>query len=220
MKPLGELRCFVEFYCHPQAYFQKKYQFAAPHRDVQRLVEGSLADCSSLNILDLGCGKGRNATYLYALKHRVTALDKNISAIESLQSIIQRERAAERFQAHCYDIESAALRKHCDPDNHYDLILSTVVLQFLRGEFLSAVIVDMQAHTKSGGHHFIIAPVSSPDFSCPIDFPSTFAPQELPNYYTDWQLLNYQEQPGTFHRKDSNGQPIKAVFATLLARKR
>ena len=77
----------------------------------------------------------------------------------------------------------------------------------------------MQAHTKSGGHHFIIAPVSSLGAPCPIDFPSTFAPQELRNYYADWQILSYQEQPGTFQRQDSNGQPIKAVFTTLLARK-
>lgn len=220
VKPLGELRCFVEFYCHPQDYFQKKYQFPAPHRDVQRLMAEPLADCSDLNVLDLGCGKGRNATYLYALKHRVTALDKNVGAIEPLQRIIQLEKATERFQAHCYDIESAALSEHCEPGKPYDLVISTVVFQFLRYESLSAVISNMKANTKDGGHHFIIAPVSSLDAPCPIDFPSTFAPQELRNDYADWQLLSYREQPGTFHRKDSNGQPIKAVFATLLAHKK
>jgi len=216
VRPLGELRCFLEFYCQPQDYFQKKHQFAAPHRDVQQLMEGTLSERSNLNILDLGCGKGRNATYLYALNHCVTALDKNISAIEPLQRIIQLEKAAERFQARCYNIESAALDEYCAQDNFYDLIISTVVFQFLRAESLPAVIADMQAHTKNDGHHFIIAPVSP----CPIDFPSIFAPQELRNYYTDWKILSYQEQPGTFHRKDSNGQPIQAVFATLLAQKR
>ncbi len=220
VKPLGELRCSVAFYCQPQDYFLKKYQLPAPHHDVQQLMEGPLADCSDLNILDLGCGKGRNATYLYALQHRVTALDKNVSAIEPLQRIIQLEKAAERFQAHYYDIESAALHEQCQQGDLYDLIISTVVFQFLRYESLAAVIADMQAHTKSGGHHFIIAPVSSPEVPCPIDFPSTFAPQELQHYYADWQLLSYQEQPGTFQRQDSQGQPIKAVFATLLARKR
>lgn len=220
VKPLGDLRCLVEFYCQPQKYFQKKYQFPAPHRDVQQLMEGPLADCSDLNILDLGCGKGRNATYLYALRHRVTALDKNASAIESLQRIIQLEKATERFQAHIYDIESAALNEYCDASNRYDLIISTVVFQFLRPESLATVISNMQAHTKRGGHHFIIVPVSSPSDPSPIDFPSTFAFQELQNYYADWQILSYQEQPGTFHRKDSNNQPIKAAFATLLARKK
>lgn len=220
VKPLGDLRCLVEFYCQPQDYFQKKYQFPAPHRDVQQLMEGPLAGRSDLNILDLGCGKGRNATYLYALQHRVTALDKNVSAIESLQRIIQLEKAAERFQAHGYDIESAALNEYCDAGNCYDLIISTVVFQFLRHGSLAAVISNMQAHTKRGGHHFIIVPVSSLGAPCPIDFPSTFASQELRNYYADWQVLSYQEQPGTFHRKDSNGQPIKAAFATLLARKK
>ena len=220
VKPLAEVQCFVEFYCQPQDYFQKKHQVAAPHRDVKQLMAGPLADYSDLNILDLGCGKGRNATYLYALNHRVTALDKNVRSIEALQAIIQVEKAAERFHAHCYDIESAALYDRTNPKERYDLIISTVVFQFLRPESLSAVITDMQTHTKDGGHHFIIAPVSSPASPCPIDFPSTFAPQELQNYYAHWQVLNYQEQPGTFHRKDSNGQPIQASFATLLARKK
>lgn len=224
VKPVGELRCFVEFYCRPQDYFPKKYQFAAPHRDVKKLMEEQLAEQSNLNILDLGCGKGRNAVYLYSLNHRVTALDKNVSAIESLQKIIQLEKAADRFQAYDYDIESATLREHCENDcengQPYDLIISTVVFQFLREETIAAVIDDMQAHTKGGGYHFIIAPVSSPISPCLIDFPSTFAPQELSNYYNDWQVLSYQEQLGTFHRKDSSDQPIQAVFATLLARKR
>ncbi|MEL6492343.1 MAG: hypothetical protein AAFV85_09035 [Cyanobacteria bacterium J06634_6] len=73
------------------------------------------------------------------------------------------------------------------------LIISTVVFQLLRPESLSSVIADMQDHTKDGGYHFII---------------------------THWQVLSYQEQPGTFHRKDNNGHPIQAVFATLLACKR
>lgn len=220
VKPLGELRCFVEFYCRPQDYFSKKYQFSPPHRDIKQLMEGPLAEQSNLNILDLGCGKGRNAVYLYSLNHRVTALDKNVSAIEFLQEIIQHEKAAERFQAHDYNIESARLREYCGQGEAYDLIISTVVFQFLRKEAIPTVIADMQAHTKGGGYHFIIAPVSSPTTPCPIDFPSTFAPQELSNYYNDCQILSYQEQSGTFHRKDSNGQPIQAVFATLLARKR
>jgi tellurite methyltransferase len=220
VKPMGELRCFVEFYCRPQDYFPKKYQFAPPHGDVKKLMAGPLAKHSNLNILDLGCGQGRNAVYLYSLNHRVTALDKNVGAIESLQKISRLEKTADRFQAHYYDIESATLCEHCENGKPYDLIISTVVFQFLREEAISAVIADMQAHTKDGGYHFIIAPVSSPTTPCPIDFPSTFAPQELSNYYNNWQILSYQEQSGTFHRKDSNGQPIQAVFATLLARKR
>ncbi|MEM1369559.1 MAG: tellurite methyltransferase, partial [Cyanobacteria bacterium P01_H01_bin.15] len=142
----------------------------------------------------------------------------------SLQKIIQLEKAIDRFQSHYYDIESATLCEYWENDHEngkpYDLIISTVVFQFLREEKISTIVTDMQDHTKGSGYHFIIAPVSSPTTPCPIDFPSTFAPQELLNYYNDWHILNYQEQLGTFHRKDSNGQPIQAVFATLLAQKR
>lgn len=211
--PLESLSCFVEFYCHPEDYYQKKYHFAAPHSDVLALLQGRLSGDKKLNFLDLGCGKGRNATYLHAHGHRVTALDKNISSINHLQSVIQQENVEDTFQAHVYDINTAAL------SDDYDLIISTVVFQFLRSESLPQVIENMQAKTKPHGYNFIIAPVSSLEFPCPIDFPSTFAPQALRNHYTHWQICQYQEQSGTFHRKDSSGKPIEATFATLLAQK-
>lgn len=203
----------IEFYCRPDDYYQKKYHFAAPHRDIRALIQGPLADYQAMNILDLGCGKGRNATYLHTLGHRVTALDRNVSAIEYLQDVINTENTNDTFQAQVYDIESAAL------SNNYDLILSTVVFQFLRRDALSPVIENIQAQTSLYGYNFIIAPVSSSEFPCPIDFPSTFAPQELRSYYHRWQICEYREQPGTFHRKDDDGNPIEAMFATLLARK-
>ncbi|MFG6104193.1 SAM-dependent methyltransferase TehB [Leptothoe sp. EHU-05/26/07-4] len=214
VKPLGPLQCFVEFYCRSEDYFQKKYHFAAPHRDIQALIQGPLADCQAMNILDLGCGKGRNSTYLYAKGHQVTALDKNTSAIQHLREIIQTEKVGDRFQARVHNIESAAL------DDYYDLIISTVVFQFLRYKTLSHVIENMQAQTKLQGYNFIIAPVSSSEFPCPLKFPTTLVPQELHDYYKHWHICEYQEQVGKFHRKDSNGNPIESIFATLLAQKR
>ncbi|MBE9066857.1 SAM-dependent methyltransferase TehB [Leptolyngbya cf. ectocarpi LEGE 11479] len=212
--PLESLSCFVEFYCRLEDYYQKKYQFAAPHNDVRGLLQGLLSGNKKLNVLDLGCGKGRNATYLHAHGHRVTALDKNASSIHHLQTVIQQENVGNTFQAQVYDIETAAL------SDDYDLIISTVVFQFLKAEALPRVIENMQAKTKPHGYNFIIAPVSSLEFPCPIDFPSTFAPQALLNYYSHWQICQYQEQLGTFHRKDSSGKPIESMFATLLAQKR
>ncbi len=214
VKPLGTLRCFVEFYCRMENYLQKKYQFAAPHRDIQALIQGPLADQTNMSILDLGCGKGRNAIYLYDQGHLVTALDKNVDSINRLQTVIEMENAGDRFKAREYDIESATL------EDHYDLIVSTVVFQFLRRSTLAPVIEDMQAHTNQYGYHFIIAPVSSAEFPCSIDFSFTFAPQELRRYYAHWQICEYREELGTFHRKDSNGKPFEAIFATLFAQKR
>lgn len=213
VRPLGPLRCFIEFYCKYEDYFQKKYKIAAPHRDVKTLILGPLRNHQDLNILDLGSGLGRNATYLYTLGHRVTALDKNADAIHRLQEIIRTENMGERFQAQVYDIESAAL---CDC---YDLIVSTVVFQFLNHNAISKVIENMQTQTNRQGYHFIIAPLSLSTFPCPIDFPSTFNSQELRNYYSHWRVCDYREEQGTFHRKDKNGNPFEATFATLLAQK-
>lgn len=136
-----------------------------------------------------------------------------MDAIDRLKHAIETEQARETFAARVYDIESASLRES------YDLILSTVVFQFLQRSALPNAIANMQDRTHARGYHFIIAPISSSDFPCPINFASTFAPQELRQYYDRWDIHTYQEQPGTFHRKDERGHPIQAMFATLLAQK-
>ncbi len=210
VEPLGDnLRCFIEFYCLQEDYYQKKYHLWAPHSEVIEILKY----IQSGNALDLGSGRGRNSILLQTRGFSVTALDKSETAISKLQEIIDTEEECKGINAKIYDIQSASIV------NHYDLIISTVVFQFLQPVSVSSVIQNMQEQTLSGGYNLIVAPVSTNDCPCPIDFPFTFAENELKNYYNLWKIHKYKEELGTFGRMDEQGLPYQGKFATLIAQK-
>ena len=102
------------------------------------------------------------------------------------------------------------------PPFYYVLIFASIAIQ---PESVSSVIQNMQEHTIPGGYNLIVAPVSTKDFPCPIEFPFTFAENELKEYYHQWKICKYNEELGTFQRMDERGNPYQAKFATLIAQK-
>lgn len=210
VKPLGDdLRCFLEFYCLPEHFYQKKYHLSAAHSEVLEVLNY----IQSGDALDLGCGRGRNSILLQTRGFSVTAFDKSEAAIGKLQEIIDAEEQCQGLHAKIYDIQTASIK------NYYDLIISTVVFQFLSPVSISSVIQNMQEQTKPGGYNLIVAPVSTNDHPCPIEFPFNFGENELKNYYGLWKICKYNEELGTFGRMDEQGNLYQAKFATLFAQK-
>lgn len=156
--------------------------------------------------LDMGCGSGRNALYLAQLGFDVTAVDANPNAIGTLQNIIEQEQLG-HIEARLYDINQA------DLGASYDFIACTVTLMFLDPGRVDAVLADMQQCTAPGGHHLIVAAMSTDEHPCPMNFPFTLDTGELRGAYAGWELLKYNEDLGTMH----NGAQLQ--FATMLARK-
>ena len=205
----SDLLCYLEFYCEPDRYYEKKYGLTAPHSEVQevmRHIQGGDA-------LDLGCGRGRNSIYMHHAGMRVTAVDHSETAIAKLREIIAAEASCRGIETALYDISTAAIERD------YDLIVSTVVLQFIPRAAIPAVIANMQERTRPGGLNLIVAPMSTSDHPCPIDWPFTFGENELADFYASWTTVRYNEEMGTFHRKDEHGNFYRARFATLIARR-
>jgi tellurite methyltransferase len=217
VEPVDEaLRCQVSFLCEPSRYLEKKYQLTAPHSEVRALLP-SLLTAEGRTVLDLGCGRGRNSFFLAEQGFSVTALDRSEPSISALREIQQAEGV--EFPARVYDINEAALAGVLS-GGAVDHVICTVVFQFLDPTRVPAIIADMQAVTRPGGLHLIVAPVTSAQLPCPIDFPFVFEPGELRDAYRTWDVLRYDETPGEFHRRDERGVPFKALFATLVARRR
>lgn len=205
----GELRCYVEFLCQPHDYYRKKYDLSAPHSEVvalSPLLQGGDA-------LDLGCGRGRNALYLCHQGFQVQALDKNPTAIDKLRGIIAREQLGDKVQPQVADLEQEQFT------GSYDLVLSTVVMQFLVPAAIHGLIRRIQDATKPSGLNLIVAPMSVARLPCPIDLPFTFKQDELRDYYQGWQIKKYNENLGEFHRKGPDGRNLACHFATLVAAK-
>lgn len=218
VEPLdGALRCQLSFLCHPDRYFEKKHQLTAPHSEVRALLP-ELEASAGRAVLDLGSGRGRNSFFLAQRGFELTAVDRSETALATLRAI----QAAEgiEFASRVYDINRAALTDVlAGSGGEIDHVICTVVFQFLDPERVPAILADMQAVTRSGGLHLIVAPVSTQQEPCPIAFPSVFAPDELREHYASWQMLRYEESWGEFHKTNERGERLRSRFCTLVAQK-
>lgn len=216
VEPIDEtLRCQLSFLCEPSRYLEKKYGLTAPHSEVRALLP-ELVGARGTIVLDLGSGRGRNSFFLAEQGFAVTAVDRSETAIATLREI----QMAEGFDvsSRVRDINQASLAEVL-PNGAVDHVISTVVFQFLEAERVPAIIADMQAVTRSDGLHLVVAPLTSEEVPCPIEFPFVSGKGELRRYYGDWEVLRYDETLGEFHRRDEHGERHKAESATLVARK-
>lgn len=189
-------------------YFTEKYGLTRTHSDVLEAA----AIIPPGKTLDLGCGNGRNSVWLAAKGFDVTAWDKNPNSINNLQTIKAAE-GLDNLEIAINDLNTLSF------DDHYDFILSTVVMMFLEPQTIPGLIANMQRCTVPGGYNLIVAAMDTADFPCTVGFPFAFKEGELPHYYDGWEILKYNENPGELHRTDASGNRIKLRFATLLARK-
>ncbi|MDG6785292.1 SAM-dependent methyltransferase TehB [Glaesserella parasuis] len=209
VEPLSEdLACQLAFYCSPEDYFAKKYNLTATHSEVLNAINY----LSTGKVLDLGCGRGRNALYLNLKGFDVTAVDQNEESIHFLNSIIEKEDA-QHIQTGIYDINQANIQ------GEFDFIVSTVVMMFLNRHRISAIIENMQKNTKVGGYNLIVCAMNTQDFPCPMPFSFTFQENELKQYYQGWELVKYNEDLGHLHKTDEHGNRIQLRFVTMLAKK-
>ncbi|HFR3702487.1 TPA: SAM-dependent methyltransferase TehB [Streptococcus suis] len=199
---------FLEFFCQPEDFFAKKYDYTRTHSEVLEALN-TIKPCK---VLDLGCGHGRNSLYLAQQGFEVTAVDKHVPSIQTLLQVKEAEDLD--LQAGTYDINSASL------EQDYDWIISTVVFMFLERDRVPAIIQNMQERTRPGGYNLIVAAMDTEDAPCPMNFSFTFGEGELKEYYRDWELVKYNEDFGQLHKRDENGNFLKMRFATMLARKK
>lgn len=215
--PVSEsFKASLEFYCMPHRYFNKKYGLGAVHSDLVYVYQTYLRHLQGLSILDAGCGSGRNLLYLATMGHSVTGIDHQQSALEAIQDIVQKE-ALTKVSTLLHDLNQ--------PSNieleHYDLVLSTVTLQFLNPKHIPELLVGLQKATKKNGYHFLVFPIQSELYSLPDSF--TYLPQKevLYHAYQDsgWSILEYKESVGHLHKQDEQGRPISGLFGFLFAQK-
>ncbi|MEO0436190.1 MAG: tellurite resistance methyltransferase TehB [Pseudomonadota bacterium] len=188
---------------------KKMHKLSQPHSEVSEILQY----IHSGSALDLGCGRGRNSVFLRRHGFTVTSVDKSAASLAVLQETIAEEAEYSDIRASIYDAEKAAI------ENDYDLIVCTVVLQFLQADSVREVVRNMQRQTKFGGINLVVAPISTVEHPCPIEFPFTLEEGQLRDWYADWELCKYNENFGEFHRNDENGNRLRAKFATLVARK-
>lgn len=192
-------------------YFQQHHGLSATHSEVVAwMQQGYLQDG---HVLDLGCGRGRNALYFAKHGFDVHACDADANSIATLNDIIAKEQLS-NIETDVYDINRAVVQ------STYDVIVSTVVLQFLKPERISDIIRNMQQQTAVGGWNIVVSALETEGATVPPSFQFFFQAGELEQYYQGWDIVKYNEKEGSLHRVDANGNPLRMNFATMWARKK
>jgi tellurite methyltransferase len=116
---------------------------------VKKLME-SLGSVRGLDVLDAGCGEGKNAAYLAQRGARVRALEVSQRALDNARAA-WRDTANIRWELG--DARTIAVAPHS-----YDIVIAYGLLHCLPGsEEILALIARLQAATRNGGLHVICA---------------------------------------------------------------
>lgn len=206
----------LKFYCHPHRYFNKKYGLGNVHSDLYYVFSTYLQSKQRLNILDVGCGQGRNLLFLALLGHQVTGIDINEMSIQKIRDIAQKESEL-NVKTILHDLDDPLSSQQ----GNYDIVISLVSLQFLKPHRVHTLLTELQQMTVVDGLHFLVFPLKSESYSLPDFF--TYLPEtkELYHFYQNsgWSILEYTESVGQLHKVDEFGKPIQGLFGLLLAQK-
>jgi len=133
-------------------------------------------------VLDVGCGEGKNADYLWRLGAEVVAVEGSALALENARiafpkSGVQWRQADARTEKY----------SHCE----YDLVLAYGLLHCLADESeIKQVVSALRLATKPGGRHIVCAfNDRCQDLSAHPDFRPCLLPHTTyTSLYSDWEL--------------------------------
>lgn len=217
IQPISEVfTASLEFYCKPHRFFNKKHRLATVHTDLLYVYQTYIQKQGKLDILDVGCGSGRNLLFLGLAGHRVTGIDINESSLQQIDRIAHQEKMT-TVMTRVHD-----LHQPLDFEvNTFDFVVSTVSLQFLQPERILSLLTELQSATRPQGLHFLVFPIATKTFALPDSFTYLAASHELYEFYQNcgWSILEYKETVGHLHKLEESGKPMQGLFGLLLAQK-
>ena len=160
-------------------------------------------------VLDLGCGDGRNALFLIEQEMIVTAVDNSQNAIAKLTS--KAGAYADRLRIHVVDVRDYV------PEHSFDAIIAHGILHLLPRPDWSRLIQRMKEMTKPLG--FNVVAVFSDSLPPPDDLSpfaiGLFREGELLDQYSDWNvelfdsLIKEDQHPGGVRHR----HPVNKIVA-------
>jgi len=157
------------------------------------------------NLLDIGCGEGRDVVLLSSLGFDVEAIDGAPTGVERARSALKRAGLSGRVEQG--DLASFEWKRD------YDVILANHSVQFVGTEALR-VLAEIREHTTPGGWN-VIGMFTREEFDWRRDDDVYCLDQrELKHIYSGWDVFEYAESIIWSPRR--NGY---LSFANLIARK-
>lgn len=139
-------------------------------------------DLRGADVLDLGCGEGKNAAWLSTMGCQVTAVDISKHALQNAR------RAWPESTVHWIEADAASLEW---AQQSYDLVIAYGLLHCLGKEQVPHVIQLIQQATRPHGINVIVAFNNrNQDLSAHPGFnPTLLSHQYFLLCYADWELL-------------------------------
>jgi cyclopropane fatty-acyl-phospholipid synthase-like methyltransferase len=112
-------------------------------------LAGLVPSFDGLEVLDLGCGEGKNALFLASVGAKVVALDVSERAISNALRLPQSDRVV-------FDVDDMRTTRWIEKT--YDVVVAYGSLHCLQSEADSRMVLGrMHAATKTGGYNVICA---------------------------------------------------------------
>ena len=163
------------------------------------------------NLLDVGCGEGRNAVFFARNGYDVTAFDSSRQGLEKTRQLAERAGVGiEVFQADVNDYR---------PAGPLDVVFSTGVLQYVPPELREGLLHVYREATRPGGLNAISVFVEKPFIAPAPDAEPTahhWISGELLTHYRDWLVEHFLEE---VFDCDSGGVPHQHAVNRIVARK-
>lgn len=165
-------------------------------------------------VLELGCGKGKDAVFLAKCGYAVTAFDlseKGLAKVEKLAE--QNGTEVTFFKADLMDYR---------PDQEFDIIFSSGVLHYVPETLREKLCDSLKEHTAPGGLNVLNVIVKkpfierAPDASQEETLRHPWLSGEIFTRYHDWLFEQCREE---IFDCNSGGVPHQNCMDTLIARK-
>lgn len=198
----------------PQPFWETAYAdltavtFGGPSQEIRDITSKLPIGAQ---VLDLGCGEGRNALFLAECGFDVTAVDISETGIRKLRALAERRGMAIRS-------EVGDMRDYSF-SHPFDLIVSHGCLHLVERESWQDLIHEFKMQTNAGGYNVIL--VFTDAISPPDDLKDfclgLFHEGELFSLYADWQIV--LQQSYTLEDQHPGSSPHKHPVNKLVARK-
>lgn len=189
----------------------------APSATLKYLMELKLI--SDGDVLDLGCGEGRESLFLARRGFKAVAIDLSKYGISKLKKIKEKENLSIR----CIVKD---IMKYEYPSDTFDLVVGTTILDHIDVRKISRVVNGIKRTLKQGGYvSLTVFTTTDPGNKRKADLPASncseyvkhyFKPNELLTYFIDLHIVYYSD---TIEFDDRHGKIHYHGVARLIAKK-
>lgn len=169
---------------------------------------------SNANVLDLGCGEGKNSFFLAKKDFAVTAVDISKKGITKLKEFSKKEKL--KINTYISDVKS-----YLEDCEEFNAIFAMNILLFIDQKNIFNTIKQIQSKTKPNGLNIIasfIAKTSKQKEMVLSKGMYFFDEGELRELYKDWKIIFYEEKLGNWetHGKSRHRHfPVKLIAQKL-----